>query len=121
LNEDLKKFCHKYECDVRTSYRKVRRMRPIRWTDLSEDVRDLYTDMYDEQCLEITIPEDRFRTLVDFENEITKHQENRRAIESIIEEKRREHFLRNKNPALKKAYEHYQLILKLTHSDYPDA
>lgn len=96
-------------------------MRPISWKDLSEDIRDLYTDMYDEKCVEILMPEDRLRTLISFEDELMKHREERDAMQSILHGMRKESFLRNKNPAVQKAYEHYKLMLKMTEADFPNA
>lgn len=96
-------------------------MMPIRWTGPIENLDQIYSDTYEERCVEVVLPEDRFRTLVSFETELAKYQLERDAVESMIADKRREHFLRTKNPAVQKAYDHYKLLLTMTESDFPDA
>jgi uncharacterized protein YktA (UPF0223 family) len=45
-----------------------------------------------------------------------RDQGHYRMFETLMEQKEEEKHLRNKYPAVKKAYEHYSLILKLAES-----
>jgi len=45
-----------------------------------------------------------------------KAQGHYRMFETLMEQKQQEKYLKNKYPAVKKAYEHYSLMLKLAES-----
>jgi hypothetical protein len=78
--------------------------------DVINDSEPLYT---------VEIAESELEKISDFESEVfnnMKKQGHYRMFETLMEQKEREKFLKNKYPAVKKAYEHYSLMLKLSES-----
>ena len=71
------------------------------------------------KLLTVEITEDTLERIADFEAEVfnnMRDQGHYRMFETLMEQKEEEKHLRNKYPAVKKAYEHYSLILKLAES-----
>ena len=71
------------------------------------------------KLLTVEITEDTLERIADFESEVfnnMRDQGHYRMFETLMEQKEEEKYLRNKYPAVKKAYEHYSLMLKLAES-----
>jgi len=71
------------------------------------------------KLLTVEITEDTLERIADFESEVfnnMRDQGHYRMFETLMEQKEEEKHLRNKYPAVKKAYEHYSLMLKLAES-----
>jgi hypothetical protein len=69
-----------------------------------------------ERLYTVEVSESELTRIADFESEVfnnMKQQGHYRMFETLIEQKERERALRDKYPAVKKAYEHYSLMLKL--------
>ena len=67
----------------------------------------------------VEIAEDELKRMADFECEVfnnMKKDGHYSMFLRLMEQKEKEKYLRDKNPAVKKAYEHYSLILKLAES-----
>jgi hypothetical protein len=67
----------------------------------------------------VEIAESELTRIADFESEVfnnMKQQGHYRMFEVVMEQKEREKYLKNKYPAVKKAYEQYSLMLKLAES-----
>ena len=67
----------------------------------------------------VEIAENELERIADFESEVfnnMKKDGHYRMFENLMEQKEAEKNLRNKYPAVKKAYEHYSLMLKLAES-----
>ena len=67
----------------------------------------------------VEIAEDTLERIADFEAEVFNNMEKNghyRMFETLMEQKEHEKYLKNKYPAVKKAYEHYSLMLKLAES-----
>jgi hypothetical protein len=80
------------------------------YEDIVFDSEPLYT---------VEIAESELERIANFESEVfnnMKKQGHYRMFETLMEQKEREQFLRDKYPAVKKAYEHYSLMLKLAES-----
>jgi hypothetical protein len=78
--------------------------------DLVFDTEPLYT---------VEIAESELERIADFESEVfnnMKQHGHYKMFEMLMEQKEHEKYLKNKYPAVKKAYEHYSLILKLAES-----
>jgi hypothetical protein len=72
-----------------------------------------------EPLYTVEIAESELERIADFEKQVfnnMKKQGHYRMFEILMEQKEQEKFLRNKYPAVKKAYESYSLILKLAES-----
>jgi hypothetical protein len=88
---------------------------------------DDYNKMYATQeiqyetvkLLTVEITEDTLERIADFEAEVfnnMRDQGHYRMFETLMEQKEKEKYLRFRYPAVKKAYEHYSLMLKLAES-----
>ena len=69
-----------------------------------------------ERLYTVEISESELTRIADFESEVfsnMKKQGHYRLFENLMEQKEQEKYLKNKYPAVKKAYEHYSLMLKL--------
>ena len=67
----------------------------------------------------VEIAENSLERMADFEAEVFNNMEKNghyRMFETLMEQKEHEKYLKNKYPAVKKAYEHYSLMLKLAES-----
>jgi hypothetical protein len=72
-----------------------------------------------ERLLTVEITESELERIADFEAEVFNNLHNQghyRMFERMTELKEREKYIKNKYPAVKKAYEHYSLMLKLAES-----
>lgn len=71
------------------------------------------------KLLTVEITEHELERIADFESEVfnnLKEHGHYRMFEHMTQLKERERYLRDKYPAVKKAYEHYSLMLKLAES-----
>jgi hypothetical protein len=87
------------------------------------DYNDIAQTMYyeTEPLFTVEIPESNLIAMKDFEdqvfNNIHRHGgDHYHMFNTMMEQKQKEKYLKNKHPAVKKAYEHYSLILKLAES-----
>jgi hypothetical protein len=72
-----------------------------------------------ERLYTVEISESELTRIVEFESQVfnnMKQQGHYNMFEDLMDQKEHEKYLRNKYPAVKKAYEHYSLILKLAES-----
>ena len=72
-----------------------------------------------EKLLTVEITESELERIADFEAEVfnnLKEHGHYRMFEHMTQLKEREQYNKNKYPAVKKAYEHYSLMLKLAES-----
>ena len=74
-----------------------------------------------ERLFTIEIPESNLTDMQDFEEQVFNNMKTYGAqhyhlFNTMMEQKQKEKYLRNKHPAVKKAFEHYSLMLKLAES-----
>ena len=72
-----------------------------------------------EPLYTIQVSESELEKIAELENMIFKHMSERGLygmFEYLMRQKEEEQYLRDTNPAVKKAYEHYSLMLKLAKS-----
>lgn len=79
-----------------------------------------------ERLLTVEIPESNLDAIQSFEEQVFNNMKQYGAqhymmFEVMMEQKEKEQYLRNKHPAVKKAYEHYSLMLKLADDGDIDA
>ena len=87
------------------------------------DYNDIAQTMYyeTERLLTVEIPESELTRIKDFEDQVFNNIKNHgphhhQMFEIMMEQKHEEKKLRDKYSAVKKAYEHYSLMLKLAKS-----
>ena len=125
---DIKEFCHNYDAYVQESKRMHRRSRRIDYKMWSESDPTIYQTIpyEDVKCVEIHMPEDRFRALLEHEDWV-KHaglhnnsffNNNVGRVSQMIVDHDRECRIRQENPAVRAAWEKYQTLLRLVDSHY---
>ena len=120
-NKELNEFLYKYEARAQLSNMTYRRTRRIRfdYKDIDDAFDQLSTIPFeDEPLVEITMPQDRFRHLVEVEQFITSTDREREWAKQEMERQRKEQWVRQKDERVRKAYERYQTILNLVRNDY---
>lgn len=124
---DIDNFCRRYEATVSPSGRYYRRAEksPFKMSDYYENsagINEHFINMIDVPMLNVSLPQDRFSALVEHENRINKlidsktigYNSSYQRLQYILAEHEEECRLRHTNPALKKAWENYQMLLRLT-------
>lgn len=85
--------------------------------DTGTAVPDTIGDYYDQPCLEIHMPADRFRALMEHDAWLEREQRGNFAVGDnvvrIVRERERECRLRHEHPMLAAAWEEYQVLLRL--------
>ena len=122
--ENIKQFCEQHQIRVLDTNKRAHRYHRINMqyfrdpmdfnkvslVDVVNDTEPLYT---------VEIAQSELEKLADFESEVFNNMKKHghyRMFEMIMEQKEQEKYLSNKYPAVKKAYEHYSLMLKLAES-----
>jgi hypothetical protein len=122
-NENVKQFCHQHGVRILDTNKRASRYHKVNINYFKDptDFNRVYEHVvYDSEPLyTVEIAESELERIADFESEVfnnMKKQGHYRMFETLMEQKERERALRDKYPAVKKAYEHYSLILKLAES-----
>jgi hypothetical protein len=123
----MKEFCQKHNIAVIDTNKRFARYRPINRQYFSDpDDYNLIVDSrlnYETEPLyTIEIPLSDLERIKEFEEQVFNNMKQHGAhhyqmFEVMMEQKHKEKRLRDKYPAVKKAYEHYSLILKLAESE----
>ena len=121
--ENIKQFCEQHQIRVLDTNKRASRYHkvnvnyfrdPIDYNKVHQEV------MYDSEPLyTVEIAESELERIADFESEVFNHMKKQghyRMFEMIMEQKEQEKYLTNRYPAVKKAHEHYSLMLKLAES-----
>ena len=96
----LAKFCEAFEAVPDRSNRQFYRRTRLDWTDYSDPNVNYTTETVDAVAIHIPIHKlDDFLSVVD-------------------EQRYKEMYIRDQVPAVKKAYEHYRMLLKMCGGDY---
>jgi hypothetical protein len=122
--EDLKEFCHEHYIgivDTNKRFCRGSRLTPRFFIDdTNYNFAEYNTVQYEtETLLTVTIPESELERIVDFEKQVfnnLKQKGHYAMFEVLMEQKEREKYLAEKYPAVKKAFEHYSLMLKIAES-----
>ncbi len=124
MDKEVKEFCYKYNACVTDSSRMYRRTKRIDYKFWSESDPEIFQQIpYEEiKCVEIHMPEDRFRALVEhdewlYNSRMSSHMVGGEAIQ-IVKQHDRETRIRHANPSVQLAYEKYQMMLNLVDSHY---
>jgi len=122
-SETIKEFCNHHSIRVLDTNKRASRYHKINlnyFNDPMDYNKVIQEIAYDSEPLyTVEIAESELERIADFESQVfnnMKKQGHYRMFEILMEQKEQEKFLRNKYPAVKKAYESYSLILKLAES-----
>jgi hypothetical protein len=120
--KEVQEFCGKYDAVVGPSSRMHLRSRRVAVSDWIQDFHDIRTMPYEKvPCVEIHMPEDRFRALMEhdhwLEREFRRNEEiiGNGAVR-LVREYERECRIRNEHPGVQAAWEQYQIMLRLVDS-----
>lgn len=126
MDDKVKEFCYKYDAIAGPSARNWRRPQRVNYSIWSESDPNMFQNTYEEiPMVDITMPEDRFRALLEHDAWIERAglQDNQffannvMRVSNMVVEHERECRIRQENPAVQKAWERYQMLLS-TVKDY---
>jgi hypothetical protein len=127
MKDEVKEFCHKYDAYVQPSHHMHRRAKMMGYADWTK-APNIFQEMPYEslKCVEIHMPEDRFRALLEHDDWIEHaglhdnnfFNNNVGRVSHMIVEHERECRIRQENPAVRAAYEKYLTLLRLVDSHY---
>ena len=126
MNKKLEEFCRKYEARVGESHRMHRRIDKLSPEFFKTDFKDFQMPYRDVKCVEIHLPEDRFRALIEHDDWIAKaglydnqhFANNVSRVSNMVLAHERDCRIRQENPAVQKAWEQYQILYKMVESNY---
>ena len=123
MNKEVQRFCEEYQAIVGPSHRMHRRSKRIDYKLWSESDPNIFqTIPYEDiKCVEIHMPEDRFRALLEHDKWLKNaglhdnkfFNNNVSRVSQMIVDHERESKIRNQYPSVQTAWEKYQLMLKL--------
>jgi hypothetical protein len=121
---NLNKFFERHQFNVLDKNKRAHRMTKMntKFFKFEDDYNKLINDTVafeTEPLYTIEVAESELHRIADFEAEVFNHMANGshyRMFEAVMEQKEKERYLKDKYPAVKKAYEQYSLMLKLAES-----
>ena len=125
MNKSLEKFCYRYEARVEQTGRYYRRQELSPWRiqdyyNTSAGQQAIFQNITKGPIMAISLPADRLGALIEHEKRVTDMIEPKpmyptkySVLDHIIQEHEEECRLRYTNPALKKAWENYQMLLRM--------
>jgi hypothetical protein len=120
MSEELKNFCENYEVRVLNDQKRRARYHPPKFftdPERADIIRNDIVEFEHEKVITMEIPEGRLRALIEMERRFYKWQRHSKSevdmFETLMNKEREEAFYRNSNPAVKKAYEQYSIMLNL--------
>jgi hypothetical protein len=123
MNNTVKEFCGHHSINVLDTNKRASRYHKVNIKYFKDpmDFNRIYEHVVvdSEPLYTVEIAESELERIANFESEVfnnMKKQGHYRMFETLMEQKEHERALRDKYPAVKKAYEHYSLILKLAES-----
>jgi hypothetical protein len=121
--ENVKQFCQHHSINVLNTNKRASRYHKVNINYFKDpmDFDRVYEHVVidSEPLYTVEIAESELERIADFESEVfnnMKQQGHYRMFETLMEQKERERALRDKYPAVKKAFEQYSLMLKLAES-----
>jgi hypothetical protein len=121
--ENIKQFCQHHSINVIDTNKRASRYHKVNINYFRDpkDFNRVYEDVVvdSDPLYTVEIAESELERIANFESEVfnnMKKQGHYQMFEIMMEQKEREQALRDKYPAVKKAYEQYSLMLKLSES-----
>lgn len=124
-SENVKQFCYDHRINVLDDNKRAHKYTRMnaQYFQYPEDYNMITATQaiqYDtERLYTVEISESELTRIADFESEVFNNMKKTghyRMFEVLMEQKERERALRDRYPAVKKAYEHYSLMLKISES-----
>ena len=123
-SKTIKEFCQNHRINIRDTNKRAHKYHKVdvRYFNDPMDYNRVYPHVLEfesEPLYTVEIAESELERIADFESEVfnnMKQQGHYRMFETLMEQKEEEQRLRNKYPAVRKAYEQYSLMLKLAES-----
>ena len=122
MTEEFDEFCQKYDAYVRESSRMHRRRKRMDYKIWSESDPEIFQPIpyRDIRCVEIHMPEDRFRALLENKKWLDEFEERNRGCgppiryaQNLIDQHEEEVRIRNEHPGVMDAWQKYQTMLQL--------
>jgi hypothetical protein len=121
--ENIKQFCGHHSINVIDTNKRASRHHKVNINYFKDpmDFNRIYEHVVcdSEPLYTVEIAESELERIATFESEVFNNMKQKghyRMFETLIEQKELERALRDKYPAVKKAYEHYSLMLKFAES-----
>lgn len=120
----VREFCEKHGIKLVDSNKRAHKFTKaeIKYFNDPTDYNVVYRDQLrfeTEPLYTVEIAESELQKIADFESQVFNHMKQHGHYDLfnyIMEQKEREKYLKNKYPAVKKAYEQYSLILRMAES-----
>jgi hypothetical protein len=121
--ENIRHFCEEHMIRILDTNKRAHRYHKVNMNyfrdpiDFNAVVPEVVYDT--EPMYTVEIAESELERIADFEAQVfnnMKKQGHYQMFEMLMEQKEQEKYLKNKYPAVKKAYEHYSLMLKMAES-----
>jgi hypothetical protein len=122
----MREFCEKHNIRIVDTNKRFIRYKPVGHQYFKDPkdynvVNDFHLAYETQPLYTIEIPLENLESIKEFEDQVFNNMKQNGAhhyqmFEVMLEQKYKEKRLRDKYPAVKKAYEHYSLILKLAES-----
>ena len=121
MNQRIKDFCQGHDIRIVDQNKRAAKYQPLTLkyftnpSDYNELKKD-YIHYETEQVYTVEIRESELTKIAEFESEVFNHMRQRGHYDMfnwIMDQKEREKYLKEKYPAVKKAYEQYSLMLKM--------
>lgn len=121
MNQRVKDFCQGHDIRIVDQNKRVAKVHPLHLRYFTNpmdynEVKQDYIHFDTEQVYTLEIRESELTRIAEFESEVFNHMRQRGHYDMfnwIMEQKEREKYLKEKYPAVKKAYEQYSLMLKM--------
>jgi hypothetical protein len=123
-NTITKEFCQMHRINVIDQNKRAHKMTSMntkffQFNDDYNKFQQEYMTFDTETLYTVEISESELTRIAEFENQVfnnMKETGHYRLFETLMDQKRQEAYLRNKYPAVRKAYEQYSLMLTLAES-----
>jgi hypothetical protein len=120
MKKEVEEFCRKYDATVGASSQRRRRHRLVTMQEWEADPFEP-TPTWDVAIVEIHMPEDRFRALMEHDHWLAHaglhdnnhFQNNVMRVSNLIVDHERECRIRQEHPGVRAAWEQYQVMLRL--------
>lgn len=121
MDKEVNEFCYKYDAYVQPSnkmHRRAKRTTLQMWSDSDPEMFQImpYEDV---NCVEVHMPEDRFRALLEHDHWLELEQRRGSggfigaSAVRVVREYEQENRLRHQHPGLMDAWQQYQTMLNL--------
>jgi len=123
MNTNIKEFCNHHRINVIDTNKRAHRYHKVNIKYFKDpmDFNRVYENVVvdSEPLYTVEIAESELEKIANFESEVFNNMAKKghyRMFETLMEQKEHERYLKDKYPAVKKAYEQYSLMLKLAES-----